>query len=185
MKPAIIFRGKGNVTSAEKAEYDKGVDVCFQASAWMDSEVNMKWVSKTLIPGIGNSPDEKVFFADNVGFQLNKEFHEACRKEVNAVVYLRPENHTDEVQPIDAGCGKLLKTRIGEAMERWLEEDDNLELWHDKISAKKRRVLMTKWTAEAWKELSADKMFFTKLFEKTGCLITVDGSDDDKSDLKH
>ena len=180
VKPAIIFRGKGNVTSAEKAEYDKGVDVYFQVCAWMDSEVNMKWVTKTLIPGIGNSPDEKVIFADNVGFQLNKEFHEACRKEVNAVVYLLPENHTDKVQPIDAGCGKLLKTRIGQAMERWLEEDDNLELWHDKISAKKRRVLMTKWTAEAWKELAADKMFFTKLFEKTGCLITADGSDDDK-----
>ena len=113
VKPAIIFRGKGNVTSAEKAEYDKGVDVYFQVCAWMDSEVNMKWVTKTLIPGIGNSPDEKVIFADNVGFQLNKEFHEACRKEVNAVVYLLPENHTDKVQPIDAGCGKLLKTRRG------------------------------------------------------------------------
>ena len=56
---------------------------------------------------------------------------------------------------------------------------DNLELWHDKISAKQRRVLMTKWTAEAWKGLTADKLFFMKLFERTGCLITADGSDDD------
>lgn len=55
-----------------------------------------------------------------------------------------------------------------------------MELWHDKISAKQRRVLMTKWTAEAWKELTADKLFFMKLFERTGCLITADGSDDDK-----
>ena len=39
---------------------------------------------------------------------------------------------------------------------------------------------MTKWTAEAWKELTADKLFFMKLFERTGCLITADGSDDDK-----
>lgn len=180
VKPGIVFRGKGHVTSAERAEYDEGVDVYFQECAWMDHDVNMKWVSKTLIPGIGNSSDEKVIFADNVGFQLNKEFHEACRKKANAVVYLLPENHTDKVQPIDAGCGKLLKTKIGEAMERWLEEDDNLELWHDKISAKQRRVLMTKWTAEAWKELTADKLFFMKLFERTGCLITADGSDDDK-----
>ena len=168
------------MTSAERAKYDEGVDVYFQECAWMDHDVNMKWVSKTLIPGIGNSSDEKVIFADNVGFQLNKEFHEACRKKANAVVYLLPENHTDKVQPIDAGCGKLLKTKIGEAMERWLEEDDNLELWHDKISAKQRRVLMTKWTAEAWKELTADKLFFMKLFERTGCLFTADGSDDDK-----
>ena len=63
-------------------------------------------------------------FADNVGFQQNKDFHETCRRELNAVIYLLPESHTDKVQPIDAGCGKLLKTRIREAMERWLEEDD-------------------------------------------------------------
>ena len=27
VKPAIVFRRKGNVSSEEKAEYDKGVDV--------------------------------------------------------------------------------------------------------------------------------------------------------------
>jgi len=43
-----------------------------------------------------------------------------------------------------------------------------------------RRVLMTKWTGEAWREIREDKEFFTKLFEKTGCLITVDGSGDSK-----
>ena len=139
-----IQRERTSDKCRERAEYDEGVDVYFQECAWMDHDVNMKWVSKTLIPGIGNSSDEKVISADNVGFQLNKEFHEACRKKANAVVYLLLENHTDKVQPIDTGCGKLLKTKIGEAMERWLEEDDNLELWHDKISAKQRRVLMTK-----------------------------------------
>ena len=60
------------------------------------------------------------------------------------VVYLLPENHADKVQPIDAGCNKILKTKIGETMERWLEDDDNLDLWHDKITAKTRKVLMTK-----------------------------------------
>ena len=39
---------------------------------------------------------------------------------------------------------------------------------------------MTKWTCEAWRELGEDKEFFTKLLEKTGCLITVDGSGDEK-----
>ena len=63
-------------------------------------------------------------------------------------------------------------------MERWLEENDNVELWHDRISAKERRILMTKWTAATWKELLSDKMLFKKLFQKTGCLITADGSDD-------
>ena len=83
-----------------------------------------------------------------------------------------------KVQPIDAGCGMVMKKKIGEAMERWLENEVNLELWHDKISVRMRRVLMTKWTGEAWRGLREDKEFCTKLFEKTGCLMTVDCSGD-------
>ena len=118
VKPAIIFRGKGNVSPAQKAMYDKGVDVYFQKCAWMDSDLNMQWVSRTLLPAMSDKTGEKVIFADNVSFQQEKQFHEACRKEVNASVYLLPENHTDKVQPIAAGIGKLFKTKVGEAMEK-------------------------------------------------------------------
>ena len=83
-------------------------------------------------------------------------------------------------QKYSSNLEHVFKLGVYKKCLRWLEEDDNLELWHDKISAKQRRVLMTKWTAEAWKELTADKLFFMKLFERTGCLITADGSDDDK-----
>ena len=31
----------------------------------MDSQLNQEWVKRTLIPGIGTSPKEKVIFADN------------------------------------------------------------------------------------------------------------------------
>ena len=54
-----------------------------------------------------------------------------------------------------------------------LEQDENLDLWHDKIGAKDRRILMTKWAGEAWKELSKDMDLFTKLFQKTGCFILL------------
>ena len=53
-------------------------------------------------------------------------------------------------------------------------------MWHDKFGAKDRRILMTKWAGEAWKELSKDMDLFIKLFQKSGCLITADGSDDGK-----
>ena len=39
---------------------------------------------------------------------------------------------------------------------------------------------MTKWTGEAWQDLREYKEFSTKLLEKTGCLMTVDGSGDEK-----
>ena len=45
-----------------------------------------------------------------------------------------------------------MKAKIGEAiMENWLEKDENLDMWHESISAKKRRILMTQWTGEAWR----------------------------------
>ena len=179
VKPGIVFRGKGNVSTEEKAQYDEGVDVYFQSCAWMDSDINMQWVTKTLAPGIGNSPEEKVIFADNVTFQQDKKFHNTCRHELNTIVYLLPENHTDKIQPIDAGFGKMLKTKIGQEMDKWLAEKDNLELWHDKITARQRRILMTKWAGAAWRVLVKDRDFIKRLFQKTGCLITIDGSDDD------
>lgn len=53
-----------------------------------------------------------------------------------------PENHMHKIQPVDAGCGQIMKVKIGEALESWLEEKDNLEKWHDRLSAKERRILM-------------------------------------------
>ena len=180
VKPALIFRGKGRVAMAEKGKYDKRVDVYFQQNAWMDEEINMQWVQGTLIPGIGKGSDEKVLFADNVGFQQSKEFHETCRDELNTIVYMLPENHTDKLQPINAGCGRMMKLKIGAAMETWLEEEDNLDKWQDNLSASDRRILMTQWAGKAWSELCSNQTFFKRLFEKTGCMITADGTDDFK-----
>ena len=77
----------------------------------------------------------------------------------------------------------MLKTKIGQEMDKWLEEKDNLELWHDKITARQRRILcravMTKWTGAAWRVLVKDRDFIKRLFQKRGCLVTIDGSDDD------
>jgi len=111
VKPAIVYRGKGNVSTQEREKYDKDIDVYFQPCAWMDLETNMKWTENTLKNGLKDDPAEKVLFADNVGFQQAQNFHEAYR-DLNTVVYLLPENHTDKVQPIDAGYGKMIKKKI-------------------------------------------------------------------------
>ena len=80
IKPAMVSGGGGNVAAIERLLYDKWVDVYFQKSAWMDHGVNMEWVDKTLVPCMDKSKSEKVLFADNVSFQLEKDFHERCRK---------------------------------------------------------------------------------------------------------
>ena len=68
IKPAIVFRGKGNITLDELAKYDKRVDVYFQDKGWMDIKTNKEWTERTLMPGILDTRKESVLFADNVSF---------------------------------------------------------------------------------------------------------------------
>ena len=35
-------------------------------------------------------------------------------------VYMLPDNHTVKIQPIDAGCGRMMKVKIAAAI-KWLE----------------------------------------------------------------
>ena len=39
---------------------------------------------------------------------------------------------------------------------------------------------MTKWTGETCRDLREGKEFFSKLLEESGCLMTVDGSGEEK-----
>ena len=98
----------------------------------MDEDINMQWVLGTLIPGIGNDKEDKVLFC----FQQSQTIHETCRNQIDATIYQLPENHTDKIQPIDAGCGQMMKVEIGTAMETWLEEENNLNKQQDRLSAK-------------------------------------------------
>lgn len=60
----------------------------------------------------------------------------------------------------------MYKTKIGEEMDKRLEEKDNLELWRDKITARQRRILMTKWACAAWRELVKDKEVLSRDFSR-------------------
>lgn len=88
-----------------------------------------------------------------------------------------PAGCTDEVQPIDAGVGRLLKTYIGDELDMWLAEPANLQEWVVGVPASKRRILLTKWTGAAWSRLS-ETLDVTALAAKTGCLMTADNSGD-------
>ena len=178
VKPAIVLRGKGNVAMDEKSQYDNRIDVYFQQNAWMDCKTNREWTERTLIPGIADKENENVLFADNISFQTEKVFHETCREICNTIVCLLPDSQTDKVQPIDAGIGRMFKKNIDNEIDKWLDNEENIEKWHGKISAKQRRIVMTKWAGEAWEELQKYGDIFQRSFERPRCLITVDGSED-------
>ena len=104
---------------------------------------------------------------------------------MGGVVWFGLPNATDLWQPVDAGLGELLKTLINHQFTTWLEGESNADRWYGNsqgFTARERRYLISHWAGSAYEELVSDKYkdFWWRQFEKTGCLITADGSEDDK-----
>ena len=59
-----------------------------------------------------------------------------------------PPNQTDEVQPTDRGLGRLVKLYCGDELNKWLEDEDNLEMWEGNMSMSDRRILLAKLLKE-------------------------------------
>ena len=94
-------------------------------------------------------------------------------------------NAIDIWQPVDGGYAATLKTLINQEFFNWLHDEDNVEKWYgaeSHITASEKRILITKWAGNAYRQLNRPsyEKFRWRLFEKTGCLITANGSEDDK-----
>ena len=90
-------------------------------------------------------------------------------------------------QPIDGGIGAVIKMKIGQAQDEWLDVEGNLDAWEGdpnatyKLDASMRRILIKQWVGEAWGRMTTEiayKDTFRRCFELTGALITADGTDD-------
>ena len=181
---AIIFRGKGKrISEEEKSAWHKDVDVYFQDHAWADTEFSVKWAERTLANSVKDK-ERFVLFCDNLSAQISTPFKEAVSN-LGGVCWFGLPNATDLWQPVDAGYAQLLKTFVFQMQNDWLDREDNADLWHGNeagFSAKDRRILITLWAGEAYQKLISEQYdgFRWRMFEKTGCLITADGSGDDK-----
>ena len=94
------------------------------------------------------------------------------------------KNTTDITQPIDAGYAQTLKLKIIHAQERWLEDEQNADKWFNmeqKFSVKEKHIFIIHWIGEAYEDLLKSDFdgYRWSLFEKTGCLMTADGSEDE------
>ena len=186
----MIFRGTGKrINVVEKAAWHKGVEVYWQACAWADSAFCTSWAGNTYRKGVGGSsiaaPEEQsILFADNLYGQTTEDFKRVL-KESNTLPWLLPPKCTDEVQPVDAGYGRLFKVLVGKSLDAWLLNGDNVErLESNKLTASDRRVLITQWVGEAAKQIDSDIRYRRRLFEKTGLAMTADGSDDNLINLE-
>lgn len=189
VKIEIIFRGTGKrISPAEKKAYHKDVDIYFQKNAWADTDFSCEWIKKTLEPGVKSGKEgnkEFILLCDNLSAQVTDDFKKAVR-DINGIVYYGPSGATDLWQPVDAAYGSTLKKLITQEQDQWLELEDNIDKWlgnsEKPLTASDRRILISEWVGNANKKMqdkTYDK-FRWRCFEKTGCLITADGSDDSK-----
>ena len=74
----------------------------------------------------------------------------------------------------------------GSRVDEWMEVEDNLEKWeYGKLSASDKRILITQWVGAAWEKLFPDNSYHPdRYFECTGCLLSLDGSEDDKVNIQ-
>lgn len=74
-----------------------------------------------------------------------------------------------------------MKRRIAINQDTWLHSDENLQQWENGLSASERRILITKWVADAWEYITQHMPdTLQKYFIKTGSLITTDATMDDQ-----
>ena len=185
IKIAIIFRGKGKrITDDELKAYHKEVHIYCQTNAWADTEFSVNLVRiHTLKQAVYEDESEFVLFCDNLSAQVIEEFLREIHA-INGIVWFGEPGSTDIWQPVDNGFGKMLKTKISSLQEQWLEQDENIDLWTEnsekKLDLMQRIILITHWVGNAYNQLMGEEYSKTRYrcFEKTGCLITADGSED-------
>ena len=161
------------------------VDIFFQENAWINTKVCLEWTEKTLKKFISYGKLERhVLLLANLEAHIQAEFKEAVNK-LSGIVWYGLPNATDLWQPVDAGYAQVLKALIGVEHRDWLDCDNIADRWfcnEEPYTAKERRILITQWASRAWEKLSQPRYDKLRLscWKKTGCLITNDGSDDDK-----
>ena len=154
--------------------------------AWVDRPLAKEWVEDVIQPfieaerkaGVASAATRYLLFQDNLDAQKQPDYVELLKK-WGVDDHKLPPNETDQVQPIDRGLGRHVKIYLGQQMDEWMDDDDNLTKWEENsLTASDRRILLGSWFYKATlRALEGDAKM--KYFEHAGALLTADGSDDD------
>ena len=204
-KPCLLFRGspelsreydKDNRVRDEK-EYDDDVVVLWQAKAWADTETCVKWAEGPFAKFVKEELDggETLVLADNLKSQVKDDFVDAVKAKNGHMMFgPKLKGATHVWQPVDHHIGREYGRLMGIYYDEWMAEQfDNIVDGH--VSASDRRILLTKWAGRAYRHLeqeregcekavleypSAEPSRFFQAFVRTGCLVTVDGTQDEE-----
>ena len=122
-----------------------------------------------------------LLFCDNLDAHVASETREIFAAG-NVFLFCLPPTVTESLQTIDAGYGHSMMCAVGRHLDNRLIDEDNMSMWEDEkgMDARARRVLVSKLVAQANEDVLKDDKMRIGCFIRTGMLMTLDGSDDDK-----
>jgi hypothetical protein len=187
IRPQIIFRLKPENTDVvnpcrpassrifpELRKYDKRVDVLFQENAWADDVTSV--ASLDLLQAQISDNEESILFLDNLHGHRCREY-KTLAKENGIVPFFTPPDSTDLCAVNDHHIGKMVKNRVKKQFKtKYLEDSKE---WDDgEVSMSEKRVMMTKFLAEAWESMKEEHDSILKAFQACGTFNAADGSED-------
>lgn len=206
MPPCLLFKGSPNLTGKALQNRQKEVacyppemreHVFWQPKAWMDMKTNSAWTKRALkvFRDSEISDADCLFLCDNLNSQTTDDFQQELRDECRATLKLGPPNATHLWQPVDQHIGRLYQRLMAKSYDDWMASDDSLKYFQvggPKLSAGVRRILLTHWAWSAYLKLEklrkeaedkGEKSVFYRAFERSGCLISANGEDDQCIDV--
>lgn len=214
IKPLLIFKGKTHSKdSCRRTEYKKyhsGVVVIFNEKAWANTSnlidcVKNQYSTASAYPLCDNEPrflsldafaphknkgqkakakeSEKAREKRLVEEKLQQELRDQFAK-LKVTTSIIPGGCTGYVQVLDVTVNKIVKQYIEEAEDLWV--DENFDKWESgSYSVGDRRVLMTKWVAEAWEKVHKDHQdAIINTFRNVGLSLPTDGSQDHELSIR-
>ena len=109
--------------------------------------------------------------------------HKMLSSECRTAVALVPPGTTSLVQPLDVSVNAEFKGIIERLQNEHMHANVSLYV-EGKMSASQRRVLISKWVGQAWTEVCSKRDMICRAFEKCGITVPIDGSNDDRINIK-
>ena len=149
--PIIIFRGQVlRINAAEKKNSIDALKLFFSLKLGVTGKiikslVSEDWVNNFLNPATPGS----TLFADIDRDQQTSSVKHLLPIKNKKVLINIPGGATSRVQPLDVVLNKPFKNLVWELFEKHI--DENFESYVEgTLSVTKRRILTTKWVADAW-----------------------------------
>jgi len=170
------------IRDKELKQHDSRLVVKFQENAWCDEEMMICWVrhlwnSQSTFFGT-NERRSRLLVYDQHKAQTTKKVKDILQNECKTTMVLVPPEATSKVQPLGVAVNSEFKKAVDRlATEAMTRNPD--QFLTGRLTASERRIFFTKWTGQAWQEISRRlRETIVRSLEKYGIALPTSGQRD-------